>query len=148
MAEIEIADSDELAVVDDRYAGLAKYKWRFDKDGYVMRKAKGRRIYLHHVILPGIAGTDMVRDHINRNKLDNRCSNLRWLTRAQSAQNKNPYVRKHRLGLRGVTPVGDKYRATVTVDGFIHRLGNYATAVEAAHAAAAARAILMPFSPQ
>lgn len=111
-----------------------------------MRKAKGRRIYLHHVVLPGKRYPEFLRDHINRNKLDNRSTNLRWLTFNQSAQNKSPYNRQHRLGLRGVTPFGRRYRATVTVAGTVHRLGYFASAYEAAEAAAALRRELMPFS--
>ncbi|WP_458761261.1 HNH endonuclease [Afipia sp. TerB] len=111
-----------------------------------MRKAKGKRIYLHHVVLPGKRYPEYVRDHINRDKLDNRAANLRWVTFSQSAQNRNPYRRKHCLGLRGVMPVAGGYRATVTVNRIIHRLGIFTSATEAAEAACEARRELMPFS--
>lgn len=125
---------------------LARYRWRLDKNGYVLRKAKGKRIYLHHIALPGDRYPAFVRDHVNRDKMDNRAANLRWLTREQSAQNKGPYRRKHNLGLRGVIPSDRKYRATVTVNGHVHRLGRFTSPDIAAMAASDLRRRLMPFS--
>lgn len=143
---LSVVGLNEPALVDDCMAHLAVYRWRLDKQGYVMRKAKGKRIYLHHVVLPGRRYPEFVRDHINRDKLDNRSANLRWLTLQQSAQNKGAYERKHKLGLRGVMPIGSGYRATATLDGRIHRLGTFRYAAEAALAASTWRKEHMPFS--
>lgn len=38
---------------------------------------------------------DYVIDHINRNKKDNKLSNLRSITKSENAKNKDPYVRKN-----------------------------------------------------
>ena len=54
------------------------------KDGYV-RTSGGVCIYLHHLILPPEPGKEI--DHINRNKLDNRCCNLRCVTHSENCLN-------------------------------------------------------------
>ena len=67
-----------------------------DKDGYRIIKINGKNIKLHRLIglclLPRIDLPKLEIDHINRNKSDNRASNLRWCDRAINTQNNN---RKH-----------------------------------------------------
>ncbi|WP_313026672.1 HNH endonuclease [Brucella sp.] len=145
MIELTVVGADAPALVDDGYSNLRHYRWRLDKNGYVMRKAKGRRIYLHHVVLPGDRYPSMVRDHVNRNKLDNRSSNLRWLTMAQSAQNRDAH-RNNPLGLRGVKQIGKTFRAVVYLNSVSHRLGMFKTAEEASRAASEWRERHMPFA--
>lgn len=124
MIELTVNGSDRPALVDDFRTDLVGYRWRLDQHGYVMRKAKGRRIYLHHVILPGKRYPMYLRDHENRDKMDNRSSNLRWLTALESVQNRGP-AKRNPLGLRGVRRTGSRYRAVVTVDGITHRFGMF-----------------------
>jgi hypothetical protein len=62
--------------------------------GYYM-DSKGN--YLHHKILPKKSG--YVVDHINRDKLDNRPSNLRYLTEFQNTINRSA---KNDLGIKNV----------------------------------------------
>lgn len=145
MIELTVVGSNQPAIVDDCYASLARFRWRMDRDGYVMRKAKGRRIYLHHVVLPGDRYPAFVRDHINRDKMDNRAINLRWLTLAESVQNRNPAAR-NRTGFRGVMPIGDRYRATACLGGVVYRFGMFDTAEEADAVAASWRAKHMPYA--
>lgn len=101
MIELTVQGSNEPALVDDCWASLAQYKWKLDKNGYPHRKTKGARIYLHHVVLPGNRYPNFVRDHINRNKLDSRSENLRWITLAENAQNRGA-CKRNRTGVRGV----------------------------------------------
>lgn len=145
MIELTVHGSNEPALVDDCWSHLARYRWRLDKDGYVMRKTAGRRVYLHHVVLPGDRYPEFLRDHDNRNKLDNRAENLRWLTHAESNQNRNP-ARRNRSGYRGVMPVGSNYRATGVLNGRTHYLGTFITAEEANAAAVAWRARHLPYA--
>lgn len=145
MIELTVVGSNQPALVDDCYAHLAGYRWRLDKDGYVMRKTKGRRIYLHHVVLPGSRYPAFLPDHINRDKLDNRQGNLRWLTHAQSNQNCGP-AKRNRTGYRGVIQIGSRFRAVVYLDKVAHRLGMFDTAEDADRAAAEWRSLHMPFA--
>lgn len=145
MFELHVAGCAAPALVDDAYAHLCTHRWRLDKDGYVMRKSKGARIYLHHLVLPGQRYPAFVRDHIDRNKLNNQSSNLRWLTIAESNQNKGAQRRNH-IGVRGVTLNGSGYQAVVGLNGQRHRLGTYRTVEEAAQVAEQWRTQNMPFA--
>jgi hypothetical protein len=145
MIELDVVGSARPAMVDECFAHLARYRWKLDKDGYVHRKAGGKRIYLHHVVLPGDRYPEFVRDHRNRDKLNNRADNLRWLTLTESVQNRDA-CRKNTTGQRGVMPIGKRFRATVTVEGRTHRLGMFDDPVTAGRAASALRHRIMPFS--
>ena len=80
-------------------------------------------------------------DHKNRNKTDNRWSNLREATRSQNQHNAKP-SRKNKLGLRGVSyqPLNGKYFASIKINKQYHYLGQFDTA-EAAKRAYDAKAI-------
>lgn len=101
MIEVTVAGSNRPALIDEAFAHLVGYRWRLDKDGYVMRRAGGRCVYLHHAVLPGSRYPAFHRDHESRDKLDNRTQNLHWLTAAESQQNKSAY-RCNATGYRGV----------------------------------------------
>jgi hypothetical protein len=145
MIELSIFGSTQCALVDEGMEDLTKYRWRLDRGGYVYRKKRGNRIYLHHLVLPGSRWPMFVRDHANRNKLDNRSANLRWLDQRCSAQNKGPQKRNS-TGIRGVTKYGKGYRAVVTLDGTVHRLGTFRTIEEATRLVSEWRLARMPFS--
>lgn len=147
MIELPVVGSNRPALVDDCHTSLIGYRWRLDKDGYVMRKAKGRRIYLHHLILPGDRYPEFLRDHQNRDKMDNRSRNLRWLTMSESVQNRGP-ARRNPLGLRGVRLQGKRYRAVATVNGVTSRIGLFDDPREAHRALKAFRARHMPASAE
>ena len=88
----------KFALVDDKdFDWLNQWKWYFNS-GYAVRGCP-ERILMHRVILD--TPEDMVSDHINRNKLDNRRSNLRNVT---SSQNKVliPMLSTNTSGYRGV----------------------------------------------
>lgn len=147
MVELTVVDCDAPALVDDSLAYLVKYRWRLDRCGYVYRKVHGVRLYLHYTVLPGQRYPQFVRDHINRDKLDNRSCNLRWLTHTESAQNRGPYARKHRLGLRGVSPLpGGKFLAGVSRGGKLIRRGVFDCPQAAAAAASSWRREVFPLS--
>lgn len=71
----------------------------------------------------------MFADHISRDRLDNRRSNLRWATKKQNGANMQP--RPNSSGYRGVSRRGTrkKFQAIITL-----HLGTFDTAEEAARA--------------
>jgi hypothetical protein len=118
MIHLTVAGSSQPALVDDDMAHLVGYRWRLDRDGYVMRKSGGQRIYLHHAVLPGARYPAFVRDHVNRDKLDNQRKNLRWLAASLSPQNRDASP-KNKTGFRGVRfdRQAGRYLATVQHKG-------------------------------
>lgn len=77
----------KFAIVDDEdFEFLNQWKW-FYSNGYAMRNKEDKTglIRLHRVINQTPKG--FLTDHINRNKLDNRKSNLRSVTKSQNEHN-------------------------------------------------------------
>lgn len=84
-AIIDIEDIDKVKDI----------KWRLHNNGYVTTtiKATDRKktsLYLHRFIMNYYGELEI--DHINRNKLDNRKSNLRIVNHSVNASNKDPKI--------------------------------------------------------
>jgi len=90
--------------------------------------------YIHHGIAPAVI------DHINRNKLDNRISNLRAATKAENSVN-TPIRKNNTSGITGVSWDKAKrlWRSHVKVDGKQLFLGRFRDVAEAAKAVEIAR---------
>lgn len=116
-----------VALVDaDDYEWLVQWPWHADRSkggrfyACRSRSKKPRRIRMHLEILKPAPG--MLVDHINRNSLDNRKSNLRLASRKQNVWNsKTPSV----SGYKGVRRIGQKWVSYIS-------LGTFDTAEEAA----------------
>ena len=77
---------------------VSSVKWYYDTStGYVRRDTTKQKIYLHRFIINvhNNFTPDNYVDHINRNKLDNRKSNLRLCTNKENMQNTIAYKKKH-----------------------------------------------------
>lgn len=77
---------------------ISKYKWYYDATtGYVRRDIINKKIYLHRFIMNvhNEFTPDNYVDHINRNKLDNRKSNLRLCTNKENMQNTIAHKKKY-----------------------------------------------------
>ncbi len=127
------------AIIDETDVDLDDFKWSNNGNNYAARNGSDRsRIYLHRVILQRIIGRDMLPgeevDHINRNKLDNRRSNLRISSRSQNGSNR-ALQSNNTSKYRGVwqNEIG-KWRADIKVRGHKICLGTYDTPEDAAHA--------------
>jgi HNH endonuclease len=108
MKTIQLTNSDKVVIVDDEDFGrLNQHKWRIDTKGYARRGTRigGRTgpyvtIRLHHEVI-GKPPEGYVTDHINRNKLDDRRENLRFVTPSESEHNKD-LQKNNSSGYRGV----------------------------------------------
>lgn len=108
----------------------------------------GKRLtkYLHRLILDVPAG--LCVDHINKNPLDNRKSNLRIITREQNSQNRKVNQNNKVSGVRGVSwnKKDSIYIVRVHTNGVRLYLGSTACLSEASQLARLARMLWLPFS--
>lgn len=125
----------QFAIVDDEdFDVLKNWKWKFTKQGYACRNfevdGKWGSHWMHRVVMKVEKGVYI--DHINRNKLDNRKSNLRVVTTLQNMANKGA-LKNNKCGLRGVHfhPGTGKYRAVLGWAGKRMSLGLFHTKEEA-----------------
>ena len=121
-------------VYDASDAALVEGSWWCLSNGYPSRRRSGRLEYLHVLIAGRIPGLEV--DHINRNKLDVRRSNLRHVT-CRANKHNLPLMKSNRSGFRGVTRCkrSGKWISVVVLDGKRHFLGRF-IAVEDANDAA------------
>lgn len=140
------------AVVDAADAEwVNRWRWSLSADGYAYRvttaDGRKRKVRLHRVILGLTRGDGYDGDHINRDRLNNRRSNLRKLGRGENAQNQTS-ARGASSGFRGVSwdHNSGKWRASIRVDGRLRHLGRFVSEIEAAAVARKARLQLMPFT--
>jgi hypothetical protein len=132
-----------VAIVDAKDADLAELKWYAHFSGnspYAQRRQpegmRPKTILLHRVILGRMLGRKLVSaeiaDHINRNTLDNRRSNLRLATPQQNQQNKG-VQRNNTSGFKGVSRQkrSGKWKAEIKSGGKKIWLGEFDSPEEA-----------------
>lgn len=149
---------DKFTIVDDEFAYLANEIWSLTSKGYVIRRVKKinnnrKTIYLHHIIMGEKRWPKFHCDHINRDRLDNRKENLRWVTNAESQQNRNQeFKRKNKkeetTNLRGVSfhKRRGKFHAYASLNYKRFHLGSFNDPNEAARVASEWRSKHMPYS--
>lgn len=140
--EIEISGYQVL-IDDEDFDRVSKYKWHLDwpyfrRSGNYYFKTRpyinGVRYTwsLHHFIY-GKPDKGSYLDHINRNTLDNRKNNFRYVTPQQNKYNQK--CRKdNTTGYKGVGVQTHcpKYIVKIVYDGKRHSLGTYSDPIEAA----------------
>lgn len=113
LAEIDAQDHERVSA----------FRWHLDSKGYARTSfvvaSKRRCVWMHRLILGD--GVGKVIDHINRNRLDNRRSNLRHSTRSQNSANKKVDMPKTSV-YKGVvssprTSGAKRYRASLVKEG-------------------------------
>jgi hypothetical protein len=137
MREIELGTGISATIDDEDFEILSKYSWSLSNKGYAYRTdaGKGRHIFMHRDLIPCKDYPEEEIDHINRNKLDNRKSNLRICTKSQNLMNK-PAQSNNTSGYKGVSKKKDrnKWQSQISVDGRLNYIGSFNTAEEAAEA--------------
>lgn len=131
--EIPVRNSDRPALIDPADEALvAPLRWRLcsgyaRSDPFVHGQAVAT--YMHRLILPPGPGLEV--DHINRDRFDNRRSNLRIAEKWQQNANSGLHA-DNTSGFRGVShSKGGRWRAYIGVDGRTVHLGVF-TSREAA----------------
>lgn len=123
---------DGYAVVDLEDSVIEKSKWSLQKRGYAVAYIDKQLVLMHHLIL-GKPKKGLVIDHINRNKLDNRKDNLRFVK--QEINTRNAHIPStNTSGFKGVTyeKRRRKWAAQLVYRGKNHFGGYYDTIEEAA----------------
>lgn len=141
MKEIPLSQGKFAIIDEEDFERVSKYKWSYI-NGYakraMVREDGKRRLYPLHRFIMGIPPeSDLMVDHINFDRLDNRKQNLRTCTKGQNNYNHGP---KDRLGkstskYKGVSYKPDtvrKWRARIGVNGNEYILGYFDTEDEAA----------------
>ena len=120
------------------YPSIMDYKWYLNNNGYPYTFGKGsvnfgkRGRTLHKFLYrKQIIEKGYVIDHINRNKLDNRLSNLRVITSKENSYNRSKNSNSNNK-YKGVCKRGTKYVAVISKDGVKKEIGGFLTEEEAA----------------
>ena len=107
-------------------------QYRWSSQGNYLRtgiysEGKSRNVYLHHFLIGMPVDRSLEVDHKNRNKLDNRKSNLRFVPHAENMRN---------IGGKCVTyrPLRKRWISQVSVDGKSKYVGSFKTLKEALQA--------------
>ena len=117
------------AVIDETFAPLLRQlSWHKTPHGYASTSMGSKKLLMHRFLL-GAKEHDIV-DHINGNKLDNRLENLRFVTKAQNAQNSKKASATS--GFLGVHRDGPYFKAGIKIRGKRKHLGMFKDPVEAA----------------
>jgi hypothetical protein len=103
--------------------------------GYVITTINAKMFRVHRLIYwlcTGIEIPDnMLIDHINNVRDDNRIENLRVCTKSENAQNKKMNITNVRKGCFLDRTRGNKWRAEIQSNGKVYHLGRFETELEA-----------------
>lgn len=134
--EIQLTQGKVTIVDDEDYEFLIQWKW-YCRNGYAVRnegKFPNRFcVHMHRIIAK--TPDELLTDHINRNKLDNRRANLRAVTNEQNLLNRG-IISNNTSGYKGVSwkKKNNKWVANISTGSGQKHLGLYETAVDAAKA--------------
>lgn len=121
---IELTQGHRALVDDADFDRLSQFSWHYDR-GYAARTIHGIGIeYMHRMVNRTLKGFET--DHINRDKLDNRCENLRTCDTSQNHLN-NPIRTDNTSGHKGVVwhKRNQRWQAQLGIHGKYKYLGQY-----------------------
>lgn len=126
-----------LYKVDETDTELARRAWQTDKDGYARTKIDGKEWHMHRLILARSGANIKGRlcDHRNRDRTDNRRSNLRLVSPAQNQYNRAKPRNGRTSIYKGVSrAMADRqWNAYITVNHRPVRIGGFPEEREAAY---------------
>ena len=103
MKKIKLTQKKYALVDNEDFDKINNFKWHYNSNGYA--RTSNPKLYMHHLIKPIFNNFEI--DHINRNRLDNRKSNLRIVNHSDNLINTS--LRKdNKSGYKGVS--WDKFR--------------------------------------
>ena len=128
---------NKVAIVDDEdYVFLNQWKWHYHREyaarAITVSNGKQTRIYMHDILMPH--PSDLEVDHINRNGIDNRKSNLRIVTHKQNADNRREIFKNNTSGVKGVCFHNGKWQASYRHHGHLIYIGRFDTIEQAKEA--------------
>ena len=136
-----INDNSVEMIIESKVHGIVKVKidkenmekcskltWHYAKNKdskYIQTRIKGKMIKLHRYIM-NMNNSNLVVDHINRNPLDNRKSNLRICSYKENSFNKSIRV-DNTSGIPGVSfhKTNKKWRAKIKYNNLTIHLGYF-----------------------
>ena len=126
--------------VDDvDFEEVSKYRWHYQR--YLRTSVNGKVVRLHNLIF-GKPFEGLEWDHIDRNPLNNKRSNLRVVSKSENLRNRG--ISKNNVsGHKGVCWHSrcDKWIAQIKIDGKIRHLGYFKDIDEAVRARKAAETL-------
>lgn len=140
-----LIDTEDLELVSD-----FKGTWHLDNRGYIKRTISQRVELMHRLIMN--PPNNMVVDHIDGNKLNNRKHNLRIVKPSQNTQNIHHPHKVAESGIKGVKREKrwgtERWLARIGVHGREISLGYYDNIEDARIASIVGRILYHPYSKE
>lgn len=125
---VECFDGRSFTISKESYDLVKQYVWHIEGNNYAITKLpSGRIIKLHRLLLGVVDDPTTEVDHINRDTLDNRLSNLRLADRSLNCYNRNvsKYNTSGKVGVYKMSGYDDKWCVQINNKGKRHYLGSY-----------------------
>ena len=132
MPVINLTNGGTAQVDEADFKWLSEHKWMRTSKGYARTRIRGVYVFMHR-LLTDACGREMI-DHINRDRLDNRRENLRFVDYRLNAVNRGRVAAKKLSQFKGVYWNAGKYEVKIKKDGKSMHVGRYACEREAARA--------------
>lgn len=97
-----------IKIDDEDYDKVNQFTWTLNPKGYAR---SNKNVFIHHLIIGNRISENLVVDHKNHDKLDNRKENIHHVSKSHNTQNSR---RKNKQGFTGIFKMkNEKFRASV-----------------------------------